>query len=165
MKKFKLGQLMEANSKLESAVHWYNCVNRMNPETKAAQKEVELARDNFNTVKTGLEEILADVQKRCRERTITAIDICRELSRIDSELNLSKRAKKGITVRIDCNAQDFPRAYKYTPESTIFEAVFDGKEWCLTDIRRDRCTNRKGYMVLTDEAKQALINRFESLVF
>lgn len=116
---------------------------------------------------TSLEKINAEldaVQARCTARCLDAKKIAFILSEIEKELKLPKIKLKGV--RVDYSgAEKFPNAYKYAPESTHFSAVHTGREWQIVDIRRAECPNRlKACRVtLTDDAKAALIARFEEM--
>lgn len=110
------------------------------------------------------ERLTAEIEKaegRARERTIDAEDVCRAIIEVESKLNITKKAMKGVCFTYNHYAQNFPRAYKYTPMSTHFKAEFNGTEWKITDIYRDICTNKSAHIQLTDEAKQAIIESVE----
>jgi hypothetical protein len=110
------------------------------------------------------ERLTAEIEKaegRARERTIDAEDVCRAIIEVESKLNITKKAMKGVCFTYNQYAQNFPRAYKYTPMSTHFKAEFNGTEWKITDIYRDICTNKSAHIQLTDEAKQAIIESVE----
>ena len=81
------------------------------------------------------------------------------------KLPIAKKYYEGIEVEIDVNAQDFPNAYKYTPESTIFCAVYKNRNWHITNIRRDTCKRPKEKitLVLPSETKQAIIRFYEHM--
>ncbi len=71
----------------------------------------------------------------------------------------------GVFVHYD-GAEHFPNAYKHTPESTHFTAVFNGKCWAITELYRDACPNRTGFnavVMLTDTAKMALVEAMEKI--
>ena len=116
-------------------------------------------------VEQAAEKVTAELealQHRCSARTIDIFDICFELAYIDNKLVIAKKAMEGITVVVDHHAQNFPNAYKYTPESTIFEAVYRKGSWWITDIRRAN-TRRSGHgtqITLTDEAKTAILAKY-----
>lgn len=106
-----------------------------------------------------IEKALEDIQKRCTMRNIDFDDLLKIIKDIEETLGIPKKRMLGIEADVDYNAQDFPRAYKYTPESThiIIEKVSSG--WALRYIIRDRCrsANRKYMLTLTDDAKEAII--------
>lgn len=128
------------------------------PEAEAA---AQTAWTDFLTASAALSEAIDAEQKRCTSRKIEAKDVCKALAAVEEKLNLPKRLLNGVSVTIDCNAQDFPKAYKYTPESTIFQAAFKSGSWKVTDIFRGKTKELyKGtHVELTDEAKAAIIER------
>lgn len=112
-----------------------------------------------------LEEVLSLSQDGCRERTITISLMMDALDEVTKTLHISKKAMNGVKCCIDCNAQDFPRAYKYTPRSTIFSAEFKNGNWAITDIVRER-THPAGQRIkieLTEDAKAAIIKQYERI--
>ena len=108
-----------------------------------------------------LQNLLDCLQKRMTSRTITAKDILEATEDIERRLDIPKARMTGITAVVDMNAQDFPRAYKYTPQSTLFALTKTETGWAVTDIWRDEChrSNRGFTLSLTDEAKKAIIDR------
>lgn len=96
-------------------------------------------------------------------RTIDYDDIVSELSWLESFWGIPKKAMTGIKVSVNANAQTFPSAYKYTPESTWFDAEKTSSGWKLTDVYRDVCRGPKSqYQVkLTDTAKLAIMDANE----
>ena len=70
---------------------------------------------------------------------------------------------RGVRAKLDINAQDFPNAYKYIPESTIAFLEHTGRAWALMDVRRDSAeiANRAARIELTDEAREWILKRFE----
>lgn len=98
------------------------------------------------TKKEQLESEIKKAQGRATARTIIAVEVERSVKTIEArldELKVSKRDRKGMKFRVDRNAQRFPSAYKYMPESTIFEIECFASGWFVTKIQRGRCTNTK----------------------
>jgi hypothetical protein len=80
---------------------------------------------------------------------------------VEKRLNITKKAMNGVTVCIDIHAQNFPNAYRGTPESTYFTAEYRNGSWRITEISR-RITSRAGHgtkIYLTEDAKTALLSR------
>lgn len=108
--------------------------------------------------------ILDDVQKRSKERTITVDTIFAYPQKIVKELGIAKCHLEGSTFCVDPNAQDYPKAYSYTPKSTQFMLVFSNGTWKVKWI--DRLSSRmNGYgkkveSRLSDSAKAAIVERF-----
>ena len=109
-----------------------------------------------------LNTALDTVQKRCRERTITAQEIMNTLDDITKKLDISKRAMDGVSVEFDLNAQRFPNAYKYTPMSTIVSATYKNGKWTNVQITREqtRRPGKKYCIEHTENSKAALLERF-----
>lgn len=122
-------------------------------EAYTAERDAKLAK---------LQTELDEVQKRSRVRTITTIGIINALVSIEDKLDIPRKSMEGIRVRIDYNEQDFPKAYKYTPESTWFSAEFRKGSWRITNIWRDvTAGSGKGRNVsLTDEAKAKILAQY-----
>ena len=96
---------------------------------------------------------------RASARCITASDIMDAVQSITAHLRIPKKSMVGITAYVDVNAQDFPSAYKYTPESTLVALEYTRSGWAITGIERD-VTHRASQAVsieLTDEAKKAVL--------
>ena len=124
-------------------------------------KELKIKINKGNTGK--IEDAIKAAEGRATARTINAGWIMNSVERVEDALNIPKTHMKGIRVDVDPHAQSFPRAYKYTPESTQFTAIHNGKEWELTDISRRPCRGctQEFSITLTDEAKEAIIKSFE----
>lgn len=108
-----------------------------------------------------LESELRAVQKKSRVRTITAEKMLSALACLERNLCVPKRYLNGLRVRIECNPQDYPNAYKGTPYSTQFEAEYRNG-WKITAI--ERCEARRNgrkhkydILVLPNEAKEKIV--------
>lgn len=110
---------------------------------------------NRNKLQSELEKI----QKRTSARNIDVNDLFKMIEEIESNLGIPKNKMVGIIANVDYNAQAFPNAYKYTPESTHVSIERTSSGWALTQIKRNRCRSPKSrYIIdLTDDAKKALI--------
>lgn len=110
-----------------------------------------------------LQQELDALQQRSRVRTIDVNDIFKACSRIEKELNVTKKALVGTVAIVDPNSQDFPKAYKYTPESTSFRIERTSTGWKLTDLYRDTCAryNNRYIVTMTEAAKQEILHKFE----
>ena len=117
-------------------------------------------RTNFTTIPEKLMAEIKTAEGRARVRTLDAEDICKAIREVEDRLNgITKKAMKGIVFVYDVNAQTFPNAYKGIPESTLFKAEFDGKEWRIVDIWRGTCRNKSAHITLTEEAKKAILDK------
>lgn len=123
-------------------------------------KEIILKSANEDKLQAELDA----VQKRTTERNITIDDIVSALLEIEEKLSIPKKSMNGIRVFVDCNAQSFPNAYKYTPKSTQFWAVYRNGSWRVDEIARYKvCSPSFRVQVQhTEESKKALLKRFEN---
>ncbi len=104
-------------------------------EVNDYRKEVgieELAKSR-NIIKLNSE--LRTVQKGARVRTITAEKMLSALACLERNLGVPRRCLNGMKVRIDCNAQDYAKAYNGIPYSTQFDAEYHNG-WKITSIER-----------------------------
>ena len=129
------------------------------PHEEKRKKLRDERREEVRKAVAALTEQLDLVQHRCRERCITGEVILSMLCDIEKDLRIPKKAMEGITAKVNYYAQKFPRAYKYTPESTWFTATYKRGQWEITGIYRDVCTTSKGSLTLTEEAEKAIISR------
>ena len=129
------------------------------------RQELTVEKDKYIKATQKLQNEINDVQKRSKVRTITVDQIVNTLIEIDNLLEIPVKAKEGLFVEVDVNAQNFPRAYKYTPESTHFYAAFSKGSWRVVDIRRETTLREKSRIVIhhTTESKNALIERFSCI--
>lgn len=106
---------------------------------------------------------LDTLQKKCSVRTISFQAILSCCNKVEERIGLPKKYLKGVRISVDPYAQTFPNAYKYTPESTQFDAVHTGKEWKLIKLYRSATRGPKleFIVVLTEEAKKEVLLRLE----
>lgn len=108
---------------------------------------------------TKIEAAIKTAEGKATVRRISFADIVTALSDYQKRLNISKRALEGVIVHIDVNAQKFPNAYKFTPESTQFSAVMLKGKWRIYNICRAKCTDVRFYSHFTAENKTAIIEK------
>ena len=145
MKTIKTREIMKAYKKIRGIDS--RCSNR--EEIKA-----------FNSACEKLEKAIKEAEGRATARTLTAEQVCERLYQIDLQFGITKKALEGTEITVNAHAQDFPRAYRYTPESTFFRAVFKRGQWEIYDIYRDTCRNQKVYAKLPDTAKAEIIAKY-----
>lgn len=107
-------------------------------------------------------EVIKAAEGRATARTINFADIyeaCDTILLRYYGLGASLAELDGMTVSVNVNAQDFPTAYKYTPEATWFDATYHNGKWRLTDVYRSRCTKNRGYVELPLDAKNEILTR------
>ena len=102
---------------------------------------------------------IRDAEGRATARTITAQNIIETARKITRRLDIPKKYMIGITASVDYHAQNFPNAYRYTPESTQFRMIYTASGWALTSISREasRRPNRAVDIFLTDDARAMII--------
>lgn len=116
---------------------------------------------------SNINNVLDYLQRRTRERNITYNDIQASLDVVEEKLGISRAMMNGVHAVVDVNAQTFPRSYKYTPKSTIFHAVHNGRNWVILDIKRDKTHKEtmRAKLNLPQAAKNAIIHKLESFDF
>ena len=134
-----------------------NVAREVNDYRKGISIEELSKRRNYHKP----ENELKIVQKGARVRTITAEKILSALACLERNLGVPRRCLNGMKVRIECNPQDYPNAYKGTPYSTQFEAEYRNG-WKITAI--ERCEARRNgrkhkydILVLPNEAKEKIV--------
>lgn len=142
-------------------VAWIKRTAPGSPNLKEAEDSEQAAWIDFLHATAALTEAIDAEQKRCTARKLDAERLCRALREAEKKLDLPKRLLDGIIVSVDVNAQDFPKAYKYTPESTHFKATYKSGSWRVTDIWRGETSksSRGTVVTLTEEAKAAILDR------
>ena len=163
MKTIKTREIMKAYETMMTKKHIYDFELKWSARTKESIEGCKRAYDDskktFTEIVSKADEMLEEIQKKCKVRTINMMDVCKALTEINEKLSIQKKAMNGITACIDVNSQAFPRAYKYTPESTHFKAEYKKGQWIITDIYRDICRPNNSTMCLTEDAKQAVLDR------
>ena len=120
-------------------------------------KEIIIKESN----KERIEAAIKEVEGRATARTIDFYDIIRDIKNIEGELSIAKKDMIGIIADVDHNAQDFPKAYKYTPESTHYVLTRKTSGWAISHItrRKTRSSKHTYQLTLTDTAKKAILDR------
>ena len=118
---------------------------------------------NTNSPKWGelIHEAIKNAEGRSRVRTIEPADIHEALTEIENALSIPKKYMKGVKCKVDANAQHFPSAYKYAPESTWFEAEYRSSGWFVTNIYRYKTAapSERIHVYHTEESKAAVVKR------
>lgn len=155
MKPINLKNIIRAAQDLtneENNVEYYQRVSERFPKLlETAKINLQRAEEAFSDAAAPVTSALDAVQARCTARTITAQDIVRVIEEIEERLNLisTKTDSIGTVAEVDVNAQDFPNAYKYTPESTLITLERKSSGWVLKYIERNRCKSRANHIILT----------------
>lgn len=106
-----------------------------------------------------IEDTIKAAEGRASERLIDFLDLTYAIKEIEKKLDIPKVAMTGITAHIDCHAQTFAKAYKYTPMSTHAIVKKTTSGWNLIGVHRDTCRTKKYLLDLPETAKQALVDR------
>ena len=103
------------------------------------------------TNKEKLNQAINEVQGKATARTIDADSVEYRVKQIEEKLStvLHKKDWVGIKAQIDHNGQDFPNAYKYTPNSTVVYLKRTGSGWFVTQIGRCVTSSANRQIVLT----------------
>ena len=123
------------------------------------KKAIKITAENAEKIN----EMIAKEEGKARSRTIIAADIFRTIDTIEKRLDIPKKYLVGIVARLDLNAQDFPKAYKYTPYSTHATIERRPAGWYLVYVWRDICKDKRIILELPEEAKQKIIAKYTSL--
>lgn len=112
-----------------------------------------------------IQRAIDEAEGKARERKVTAKQLIACAEKMDKKLSIAPAHLKGVTARVDINAQDFPNAYKYIPESTVATFEHTGRAWALIDVKRDRTdiASKAIRFNLTEEAREWIVKRFESM--
>ena len=161
----KMGKIMKAYDNYAECVRWYNGIrradnNKYTERQSRAWERMHEAEKEFEEIAKGLTSAILEAEGKAKVRTITSKEICEAITNLEDRLyHITKKALTDTTFGYDCNAQPFPKAYKYTPESTLFRAKFDGREWRILYIGRNTCDKKQCHISLSDTAREALLNK------
>ena len=157
MKEINTKEMMKAYNELRS-VSVYVSSRFTDPEKVIEERKSEKMAI-FAEKAAKLTTAIKETEGRASVRCIASATVMECLLTIERNLSITKTALEGVEAHVDYHAQDFPKAYKYTPESTHFCAVYRSGSWRITNISRS-ATYRAGRtytLTLTDAAKAAII--------
>lgn len=166
-----LKALIEGYKACEACQKDYDWYFKRDPE-KAKE-----ASDRYGVI---LSEYTASAEYRKADEALNAVEAGQRVRRIDSVFFMMRYIMAGIrnieeisckadmlgmSFTIDPNAQDFPKAYKYTPMSTkvVIERTSSG--WVVSDIYRGECQAAYGEIIynFTKAQKDHMWNYFRKL--
>lgn len=110
-----------------------------------------------------INEVLNKVNAKVRNANHqSVVAIVWQIEKKLAEKGLPKKLWEGLSFFGDINAQKFPNAYKWTPESTQFKLQRFASGWFMVDAQRMCCKERMVTMAcaLNDEQKQAVVSNF-----
>lgn len=119
------------------------------------KKEIIIKAENIEKIETAILEAEGRATCRC----LSVEQVKSTVSEVETHLGITKKALEGVEIMADPNAQTFPNAYRYTPQSTYFKAVYRHGTWRLTAVYRARTAwpGRAVEIKLTEAAKAAII--------
>lgn len=111
-----------------------------------------------------IEALIKEAEGRCKERTVTFSSVLKAIECIEYKYRDTKKKNwEGLVINCDVNAQDFPKAYKYTPRSTQFTLTRQGGKWRVSGFHRGICNgSAREYRVekMPEELKQNIIEAY-----
>lgn len=124
-------------------------------------KEIIVNEANRDKINAAIKE----VEGKATARTITYYDIVALIQVFEQKFKFTtKKNWEGIEIDCDYHAQEFPRAYKWNPESTQFWIVRRGGKWRLTRVYRYSCTTspyrRFVIQKMPDALKNEILEKF-----
>lgn len=117
--------------------------------------------------KEKIDAIIVEVEGRAQSRCIGSDAVLYIAEVLDKKLLplICKKNLKGTKAQVDFNAQDFAKAYraKGTPRSTWVTLEYNGKEWVLTEVKRDSTASSASAfrITYTEKAKQDIVAHME----
>ena len=113
-----------------------------------------------------IQEAIKAAEGLATARTITAEEIREICTKVEivNGFHIPKKYLDGTRIHYN-GGQKFPSAYKYTPNSTQFEAVFIKNSWYLISLKRDICpnSNTAGKITYSETAKQYILENIAKL--
>ena len=162
MKPINLNAMLKAKEQIElcktDVEIAKNLQDRWPQDVPKAEGKLEQAKAEYAKAIAPVIDALDAVQKRAKTRTIDDWSICQAIKEIEERLDIisSRTDAIGTIAEVDYNAQHFPNAYKYTPESTQITLEKKRNGWTLTYVERNKCKTPANKIVLTlTEATQA----------
>lgn len=107
-----------------------------------------------------VETALNDIQARTSARNIDPYVVAWGANTILEKFKIHKKDLNGCAFIVNYHAQVFPRAYKWTPESTFFKLEYVNNTWYLVNVWRDVCGKNEFSAILTETAKKAIIDGY-----
>ena len=103
-----------------------------------------------------IENMIGQAEGKATARCLTF-----RIAQLETALGIAKKDMEGVKYDLDDHAQNFPRAYKYKPDST--HAVIERKagKWRLNKVYRYTCRNEKHIfecLMMPVETETAILN-------
>lgn len=124
-------------------------------------REIAIKESNKEKINNAIKE----AEGKASARTIDYDYVVRAIKEIEDKFWLiHKKDMEGMVVWVDIHAQQYPKAYKYTPDSTQFKVVKAKSGWKLLSVGRymqDKYHSEKYEITEMPEiTKQALIKAY-----
>lgn len=118
--------------------------------------------------KERIDAYIRDCEGRATARCISYTGLVDCIKQYDRDLGIPKKHMVGIELDLDINAQTFPSAYKYTPESTHAIVMRRSTGWALADVWRTTCRGPTSEVVVKKmpaDAVRAILVRAQAWEF
>lgn len=121
--------------------------------------------------KEKIDAVITEVEGRAQSRCIGSDAVLYIAEVLDKKLLalVCKENLKGTKAHVDFNAQDFAKAYraKGTPRSTWVTLEYNGKEWVLTEVKRDSTASSASAFRIeyTEQAKKDIVAHMEKFTW
>lgn len=110
--------------------------------------------------KEKINNILEQVQKGARVRTVTFSDVQKACETINEKWQAPKKHMRHCIVDVSPHAQSFPNCYHGIPMTTIFRLEYKTKGWYLVAVKREKCgTIEYNTRYWTEGVMSAILNR------
>lgn len=121
----------------------------------------------ITTAESTVARMIEEAEGRAKVRRITYNEMLSILDKVETHVRrFSTRADMvGTKVFVDINAQRFSKAYKYTPDSTHFNAVFTPNGWKITKVSRGTCGTHLFDLELTEATKKHMADYVSSVLY
>lgn len=132
-------------------------------------KEIILNKNENNWKK--LEELLNISQERCTTRILEVEDVKKLIEKIENrltDLGLLKTYRNDL--KVDCNPyqEEYPQAYKYTPQGTHITLCYKNNNWRVLNAYRTNCNGKSEKALefyFTDYQKERILNNIKYTTF
>lgn len=124
------------------------------------EKEIIVSEKNRERI----QNIIDEIQKRCKERLISFDDIVQATQDVERVLDIPKKYLDGVVVVCDINAQKLPNSYKYTAYSTQFTIFYKSGRWRVKYIKRwylSQTDKKYRLSAFPEETKKAILQSKE----
>lgn len=124
-------------------------------------KSIIVKEENMEKINNTIKE----VEGRASARLLSYSSIQKAITEVENSIPVAKKYMVGVKVHLDVNAQDFPKAYRYTPDSTHVVIERTKSAWKLIDVHRGTCGGAHDTydITLTDNCKKEILSYYERL--